>query len=61
LDGIAAKNITGRILTANAINAHNTFDQADVIKPAIFSGFESKENLLTIHLPSKSVVVLEIQ
>jgi alpha-N-arabinofuranosidase len=62
LDGIQAKNVSGQILTASAMNAHNTFDAPDAIKPAAFSDFQIKApDQLTVNLPSKSVVVLEIQ
>jgi alpha-N-arabinofuranosidase len=61
LEGIAVKKVTGRILTAEAMNAHNTFEHADTVKPAAFSAFESKGDKLEIKLPPKSVIVLEIQ
>lgn len=61
LMGLAAKSVTGRILTAGAMNAHNTFDQPKAVGPAEFSAFEMKNDGLTLHLPAESVVVLEIQ
>ena len=59
--GITPKNVSGRILTADAMNAHNTFDQPDVVKPENFSGFELTDGGVMLHLPAKSVVMLEIQ
>jgi len=51
--------VTGRVLTADAMTAHNTFDQPDVIHPVTL---DARLNGAALHvqLPSKSVVVLEI-
>jgi alpha-N-arabinofuranosidase len=61
ISGAKASNVTGRVLTAGAIDARNTFEQPDVVKPAGFSSFEVKGDQITINLPAKSVVVLEMQ
>jgi alpha-N-arabinofuranosidase len=60
LKGATASKITGRILTAPAINTHNTFDSPDRVKPAAFDGAKASGDALTVELPAKSVVVLEI-
>jgi alpha-N-arabinofuranosidase len=52
--------VKGEILTANAMNACNTFDKPDEIKPVNFTGATLKNNILKITLPSKSVVAIEI-
>jgi alpha-L-arabinofuranosidase len=51
---------SGRILTASALNARNTFEQPDAVKPAPFDGAKVAGETLTAELPSKSVVVLEL-
>lgn len=61
LDGLNAANVTGRILTASAINAHNTFDAPDTVKPVAFTGAQVSGGTLSVTLPPKSVVVLELQ
>ncbi len=61
LTGAPAKKITGRVLTAPAINSINTFDNPDTVKPAQFTGIQIQGEQITLSLPSKSVVVLEIQ
>ncbi|QVM83472.1 alpha-N-arabinofuranosidase [Novosphingobium decolorationis] len=61
LDGVKAGKVSGRILTAGAINAHNTFENPEVVKPAAFNGARVKGGTLTVTLPAKSVVVLELQ
>ena len=61
LRGIQIRNINGRVLTAPAMNAHNTFDRPDEVKPGIFRDFIVKNNHIQIEHPPKSVVVLEIE
>jgi len=60
LDGLVAKAVTGRILTAPAMNAHNTFDAPNTVQPVPFSGASVANGRLTVALPAKSVVVLEL-
>ncbi|MBO9722926.1 MAG: alpha-N-arabinofuranosidase [Novosphingobium sp.] len=61
LDGVSASAVTGRILTAPAINSHNTFDAPNAVKPEAFSGATVQGGNLVVTLPAKSVVVLELQ
>ena len=58
--GATAKSVTGRVLTAPAMNAMNTFEKPDAVKPAPFTGFKIQDGVITLSLPSKSVVVLEL-
>jgi alpha-N-arabinofuranosidase len=53
--------VTGRILTAERINAHNTFDQPEQVKPTKFGAVKLEGTELTATLPPKAVVVLEIE
>jgi alpha-N-arabinofuranosidase len=59
--GAKTANVTGRILTTPAINTINTFDAPDRVKPAAFAGAKAAGDGLTIELPARSVVVLELQ
>jgi alpha-N-arabinofuranosidase len=52
--------VTGRILTAAAMNGHNTFDNPDVVSPAPFDSFTIQGDSIRVLLPAKAVVVLEI-
>ncbi len=52
--------VTGEILTAVAMNSYNSFEKPEVVKPAKFNGFTIKDDILTINMPSKSVIVLEL-
>ena len=56
-----AKKVSGRVLTADAMTAHNTFDNPEVVRPAAFQEFDVQGDALKVTLPSKSVVVLEIE
>ncbi len=60
LQGAKAQKISGRVLTAPEMNAHNTFDHPDNVKPAEFDSFRMTDNGFATTLPSKSVVVLEV-
>lgn len=61
LTGVTAKSVTGRMLTAGAMNAHNTFAQPEAVKPADFDGARLSADGLRVTLPSKSVVMLELK
>ena len=60
LEGLAAKAVTGRILTAAAMNARNTFEAPNAVRPVPFAGASLAGTTLTVALPAKSVVVLEL-
>jgi len=61
LAGLVAQGVTGRVLTAPAMQDCNTFAAPDVVKPQPFSGATLTGNQLTIALPAKSVVVLTLK
>ncbi len=62
LAGLAGKSVTGRILTAPTMDAHNTFDAPDTLKPVAFTGASLGANgLLSVALPAKSVVMLDVR
>lgn len=61
LDGAQAKSVTGRVLTAEAMNVHNTFEKPNTIQPVALKNIELKEGTIQVTLPSKSVVLLEVK
>jgi len=61
LQGAKAGEISGQVLTAPEMNARNTFDQPDTVRPAAFNAFEITETGFMATLPPKSVVVLELK
>lgn len=61
LRGMTAHKVTGQVLTAEAINAHNTFDEPNAVHPTTFEQARLDGNKLEINLPAKSVVVLALE
>jgi len=61
LRGCTVCNVSGRILTANKINEHNTFDEPERVKPSTFNSYNITEQGLNIKIPSKSVIVLSVE
>jgi alpha-N-arabinofuranosidase len=56
-----AINVNGTILTASTMNAHNTFEQPEAVKPVEFHTFAVADNKLAAQLPPMSVVTLTIE
>jgi alpha-N-arabinofuranosidase len=52
--------VTGEVLTAGEMAAYNSFEKPETVKPASFNGFKMTDGILTVTMPSKSVVVLEL-
>jgi alpha-N-arabinofuranosidase len=61
LQGMKASRVSGELLTAAAMNAHNTFAQPDNVVPVAFDAVKIEDNCPTFEQPPKSVLVLEIQ
>jgi len=61
LEGAKAQKLSGRVLSATAITAHNTFESPEVVKPAEFKEFKTTDAGFSATLPAKSVVLLEIE
>jgi alpha-N-arabinofuranosidase len=60
LRGTKGKKVMARALTNENINAHNTFEKPDGVKPAVFNDAKIEGGILKTTLPAKSVVVFEI-
>lgn len=60
LIGDTFKKVTGEVLTTTEMNAFNSFENPENVKPAAFNGFTLNDGILSITMPSKSVVVLEL-
>lgn len=61
LAGFQASKVCGEVLSAEAMNAHNTFDAPEAIKPVSFDGAKlCEDGRLCVELPAKCVVVLEL-
>lgn len=59
--GAGVMAATGRVLTAPAITSHNTFESPNVVQPAAFTGARVANGRVTVALPPRSVVVLELR
>ncbi|MDF2922162.1 MAG: alpha-N-arabinofuranosidase [Paenibacillaceae bacterium] len=53
--------VSGRVLTHESLNAHNTFADPETVKPAEFTSFEWNSGELAATLPPASVVVLTLE
>jgi alpha-N-arabinofuranosidase len=60
LGAASASSVSGQVITAPAMNAYNTFDRPDSVRPASFGGARINAGVLTVALPAKSVVVLRL-
>jgi alpha-N-arabinofuranosidase len=61
LGGLKLTKTSGRVLTADKMNAHNTFEHPDAVKPSKLGGLEIKGGKLLATIPAKSVSVIELQ
>jgi alpha-N-arabinofuranosidase len=52
--------VTGKIVTAQIMTAHNTFDKPDSVQTADFSGAAISGGILRVKLPPMSVVTVEL-
>jgi alpha-N-arabinofuranosidase len=59
--GLAARSVGGRIVTARAIDAVNTFDQPSTVAPSPFHDARVEGDTVKIVLPPKCVVMLDAQ
>ena len=61
LRGATISSVKGRVLTAPAMNTMNTFAKSDTVEPASFDGAKLGKTGLTVSLPARSVVALELK
>ncbi|HYC94669.1 MAG TPA: alpha-L-arabinofuranosidase C-terminal domain-containing protein [Sphingomicrobium sp.] len=60
LSGSAGKRVSGRILTAPAMDAHNSFERPNAVAPKPFAGAQLRGGTLRATLPAKAVVMLAL-
>lgn len=58
--GTRVGKVTGEVLTADALQAHNTFQRPGNVKPVTFSDFQVKGDQISVHMPAASVVELRV-
>jgi len=59
--GAKPGEVSGTILTGPTMDAHNTFDDPDAVHPVTFNDAQIVNGRLTLVLPAKSVVVLDVK
>ena len=52
--------VTGRILTADQMNSHNTFVETENVVPEEFTRAREKDGVISCKIPAMSVIVLEV-
>ena len=58
--GMKAGGVSGRVLQGDVMDAHNTFEQPNTVRPAAFDGAKLDGDMLEVQMPKMSVVVLEV-
>lgn len=58
--GFEADEVSGKLLTADALNAYNTFENPDNVSSKAFEGARIRNGQLQINMPAKSIVVLKV-
>jgi alpha-N-arabinofuranosidase len=61
LTGFAAHKVSGNILSATDMDARNSFEAPHTVEPKQFGDARLAGGRLTVSLPAKSVVVLNLQ
>ena len=61
ITGASAQHVTGEMLSAPAMDAHNTFEEPYAVYSTPFTGASVNGGVLSLTLPAKSIVVLSLQ
>ncbi len=59
--GIDINQVSGQILTSEKVQNYNSFENADLIKPAGFSDIKLNEHTLEVSIPPFSAIVLRVE
>jgi alpha-N-arabinofuranosidase len=58
--GKKCSRVEGRLLKGSAMNAHNTFEKPETVRPEAFAGLSAAAEGLELTLPRMSVAVLRV-
>ena len=61
LQGTKAKGVSGRVLTSADAKDYNSFEHPQTVTPRAFKDAKLKNQVLSVKLPAKSIVVLTIE
>ena len=59
--GFNAKTVTGRILTSKKADDFNDFQHPNVVAPKAYQDAKLNRGVLTVKIPAKSIIVLNIK
>ena len=59
--GVVARSLEGRVLTAERMTAHNSFDKPETVRPVRLEGVALEAGKMLIPMPPKSVAVLTLR
>jgi len=59
--GVSPGSVTGKVITSDRMQDHNTFENTDKVEIKDFSGAVILRSNIRVTLPAKSVVTLEIE
>ena len=58
--GLTPESASGTVVTSLVMDAHNTFDEPEVVRPRELTSVRLARNLVTVTLPPMAVAVLEV-
>jgi alpha-N-arabinofuranosidase len=58
--GMRGSRVEGRLLRGSAMNAHNTFENPDAVKPESFTAAKASDEGVELTLPRMSVAVIRV-
>lgn len=61
LANLKIKSVSGTILTAKTIDAYNTFDDPKAVVPEVFRGAKVIKSGLSVTVPAKAIISLELK
>ncbi len=61
LEGVNAKSVTGQILTSKSEKDFNDFENPNRVQPVAFKDAKLKKGAITVTLPAKSIVILNVK
>jgi alpha-N-arabinofuranosidase len=61
LNGLNAKTVSGRILTSKNVADFNDFQHPNVVAPKEFKDAKLNKGVLTVKIPAKSIIVLNVK
>ena len=61
IDGFNAKSVSGRMLTSKNVADYNDFQHPNVVAPADYKDAKIAKGVVTVKVPAKSIIVLNIK